>query len=109
MLAPEPPPEDVDKMDGDITEMLVREDESERKRRLSHPDELRYDTTELKARNRALIESEIERAKQDAETANKDRKKKPGKLPKSQSQIVKGADATEAAEEMLSRVFKPRP
>ncbi len=109
-----PPPEDIEKMDGDITDMLNREDESARKRRLTNPDELRYDTAELQAINRAKIEAEIkrqdeEKARKESESKNKRPKRsKPVKLPAGEKPaLVDGANPTEAAQEMLSKIFKP--
>lgn len=105
-LRPTPPPEDIDKMDGDITEMLQREDESARKHRLTHPDTLRYDTAELKAVNRQLIEAEREREQLIQEQAETAKAKKQRPLPKSKKVVVSGSDATEAAKNMLGKVFK---
>ncbi len=108
------PPEDVEKMDGDITDMLNREDAEARKHRLTNPDELRYDTAELQAINRAKIDAEIKRQDDEkARTASQAKTKrhkhaKPGKLPAAnRPALVEGANPTEAAEDMLTKIFKP--
>lgn len=96
----------VDRLDGDITEMLVRADEHEREERIANPDAMRFDSSQVGSDEPPPTPA----ADGDEPSSKKPKRKKPGKLPaQPKPQIVAGDDSTQAADDMLKKMFGPRP
>lgn len=99
-----PPKNAVERLDGDITDMLERADEHERQERLSNPETMRFDTTQVG--NLTTPEAEPE---EEAETKDSvlPKRQPPQKLPErpKPEPLVSGNDPTTAAQDMLKKMF----
>jgi pSer/pThr/pTyr-binding forkhead associated (FHA) protein len=100
-----------EKLDGDITEMLVRADESERQERMQDPSSRKFVLTNSDVGESSQDDSEAQPEPESPQDALRRRlppkRRKPGKLPPdhAKQQAANGDDSTEAANDMLRKLF----